>query len=96
LHKSTREKWSRIDIQPLKRSQVTCAEQKWTECFILNLNKLQAHSKTAHTQCLAHNTSTNSDSKCTPLQNSPLAQAAFNCWPSATFEALVAEASALN
>ena len=45
LHKSMREKWSRIDIQPLKRSQTTHAEQKWTEYFVLNLNKLQAHSE---------------------------------------------------
>jgi hypothetical protein len=96
LHKLMREKWSRIDIQPLKRSQTTYAEQKWTEYFVLNLNKLQAHSELAHNQYRAYSISTNSNSKYTPLQNSPLVQAAFNYWPSTTFEALVAEASALN
>ena len=97
LHKDMREKWSKIDIKPLKRSQTACAEQKWVEYFILNLTLLQAHSEMAYTHYLQQESRPKQfDAKYTPLQNTPLVQAAFNNWPSTTFEALVAEASALN
>jgi hypothetical protein len=95
MHKSMREKWSKIDVRPLKRSQKGCAEQKWVEYFVLNLTRLQAHADMAHDQCTATE-SANFDSKYTPLRNTPLVEAAFENWPPTTLEALVAEASALN
>lgn len=95
MHKSMREKWSKIEIKPLKKSQINHAETKWAEYFTLNLNILLAHGNMAHEHYTA-NGDTNFSSKYTPLQNTPLVQAVFANWPSTTFEALVAEASALN
>ena len=101
MHKSMREKWSKMEIKSLKKSQVNHAESKWAEYFILNLNILQSHGNMALEQYTASgNYSTsganNFNSKYTPLQNTPLVQAAFANWPTTTFEALVAEASAIN
>jgi hypothetical protein len=95
LHKPMREKWSKIEIKPLKKSQINYAEQKWVEYFTLNLNILQAHGNMAHEHYTA-NGDNNFNSKYTPLQKTPLVQAAFANWPPTTFEALVAEASTLN
>ena len=92
-----RKKWSNIDIKPLKRSQISYAEQKWVEYFTLNLNKLLTHSNKAHYAYLMQSSIVDKyDDHYTPLQNTPLVQAAFINWPSTTFQALVAEASALN
>ena len=97
LHKGMRKKWSNIDIKPLKRSQISYAEQKWVEYFTLNLTKLLTHSNKAHYAYLMQSSIVDKyDDHYTPLQNTPLVQAAFINWPSTTFQALVAEASALN
>ena len=85
------DKWSDMTTSA-KPSQKQYAAMKWTEYFILNLTRLQNHSKMA-VQC--HLDQCKPPVQYTPLQNTPLVQAAFDYSPT-TFEALVAEASALN
>ena len=84
-------KWSDM-AKSAKHSQKQYAAMKWTEYFLLNLTRLQNHSKLA-VQC--HLDHCKPPVQYTPLQNTPLVQAAFDYSPT-TFEALVAEASALN